>query len=102
MKYLCIDAYKEVEKPDEWLPCPACGLVPREWIFDNGRQTACGCGKTRYDHFSIFAESIMSVHKRTKKTAEYDIDELRNNWNHWVKTGEIVFEFAGKRSDGRW
>lgn len=36
----------------------------------------------------------MSVIKRSDngKSAEaYDIDELKNNWNHWVNTGEILF-----------
>lgn len=36
----------------------------------------------------------MSVIKRSDngKSAEaYDIDELKNNWNHWVRTGEILF-----------
>jgi len=32
----------------------------------------------------------------------YSHDELRKNWNHWVKTGEIIFEHAGKRTDGKW
>lgn len=28
----------------------------------------------------------------------YDIDELKNNWNHWVRTGEILFT----PGNGRW
>lgn len=98
----CIDAY--VEPEGEWSPCPRCGLTPKVWLFDNGRSTACGCWKSTYDHFSIHAESIMSAHKRTsgKGMNEYDSDALRKNWNHWCATGEIVFEHAGKRTDGRW
>lgn len=28
----------------------------------------------------------------------YDIDELKNNWNHWVRTGEILFT----PGNGKW
>lgn len=54
-----------------------------------------------YSHWSVQAESIMSVIKRSDngKSAEaYDIDELKNNWNHWVRTGEILFT----PGNGRW
>lgn len=93
VEYKCIDVYKKPENPMEWLPCPRCGLRPLVWEFDNGRFTACGCGTDCYSHWSVRAESIMSVIKRSDngKSAEvYDIDELKNNWNHWVRTGEIV------------
>lgn len=83
------------------LPCPRCGLRPLVWEFDNGRATACGCGTDCYSHWSVQAESIMSVIKRSDngKSAEaYDIDELKNNWNHWVRTGEILFT----PGNGRW
>ena len=94
VEYKCIDVYKKPENPMEWLPCPRCGLRPLVWEFDNGRFTACGCGTDCYSHWSVRAESIMSVIKRSDngKSAEaYDIDELKNNWNHWVRTGEILF-----------
>lgn len=100
-EYKCIDAYKKPENPMEWLPCPRCGLRPLVWEFDNGRATACGCGTDCYSHWSVQAESIMSVIKRSDngKSAEaYDIDELKNNWNHWVRTGEILFTSG----NGRW
>lgn len=100
-KYKCIDAYEEPENPMEWLPCPRCGLRPLVWEFDNGRATACGCGTDCHSHWSVQAESIMSVIKRSDngKSAEaYDIDELKNNWNHWVRTGEILFT----PGNGRW
>lgn len=100
-EYKCIDAYKKPENPLEWLPCPRCGLRPLVWEFDNGRATACGCGTDCYSHWSVQAESIMSVIKRSDngKSAEaYDIDELKNNWNHWVRTGEILFT----PGNGRW
>lgn len=92
---------EEPENPMEWLPCPRCGLRPLVWEFDNGRATACGCGTDCYSHWSVQAESIMSVIKRSDngKSAEaYDIDELKNNWNHWVRTGEILFT----PGNGRW
>ena len=100
-EYKCIDAYKKPENPMEWLPCPRCGLRPLVWEFDNGRATACGCGTDCYSHWSVQAESIMSVIKRSDngKSAEaYDIDELKNNWNHWVRTGEILFT----PGNGKW
>lgn len=80
-KYKCIDAYEEPENPMEWLPCPRCGLRPLVWEFDNGRATACGCGTDCYTHWSVQAESIMSVIKRSDSghSAEaYDINELKN------------------------
>lgn len=100
-RHYCIDSYKD---PDgEWLPCPNCGLRPKVWSFDNGRSTACGCWENKYDHFSIHAESIMSIVKRNDgSVAGYDSDALRKNWNEWCKTGKVVFEHAGKRTDGRW
>lgn len=58
-------------------------------------------GTDCYSHWSVRAESIMSVIKRfdNGKSAEvYDIDELKNNWNHWVRTGEILFT----PGNGRW
>ena len=100
-EYKCIDAYKKPENPMGWLPCPRCGLRPLVWEFDNGRFTACGCGTDCYSHWSVQAESIMSVIKRSDngKSAEvYDIDELKNNWNHWVRTGEILFT----PGNGKW
>lgn len=100
--HYCIDAYEDAD--ESWSCCPCCGLRPKYWEFNNGRSTACGCWESRYDHFSINAESIMSVHKRTggKKMTEYDSGALKNNWNHWCKTGEVNFKHASKRDDGRW
>lgn len=98
--YNCIEDYKD---PDgDWSSCPNCGLKPKVWLFDNGRSTACGCWESRYDHFAIHAESIMSVVKRTGMSVEHDSDGLRKNWNHWCSTGEVLFEHAGQRIDGRW
>ena len=72
---------------------PASGLEVR-W---RQRRSRTDC----YSHWSVQAESIMSVIKRSDngKSAEaYDIDELKNNWNHWVRTGEILFT----PGNGRW
>lgn len=99
-RYNCIDAYKNAE--GDWSACPCCGLRPKVWQFDNGRSTACGCWTNTYDHFSIHAESIMSVLKKTGETTKYDSDELRINWNHWCATGEELFKRASKRTDERW
>jgi hypothetical protein len=101
--YNLINDYNFPIDSDEWLPCPNCNLKPKVWIFDNGQSTGCGCGESRYDHFSIHAESIMSYAIRNAGSIDgRDRNELKNNWNHWVKTGEIIFQHAGKRSDGRW
>lgn len=101
VEYKCTDVYKKPENPTEWLPCPRCGLRPLVWEFDNGRSTACGCGTDCYCHWSVQAESIMSVINRSdngRSAKEYDIDELKNNWNHWVNTGEILFT----PENGKW
>jgi len=93
--YKCIGTFKVPENQEKWLKCPHCGLKPLIWEFDNGRSTACGCGKNKYDHFSIHAEDINSVLRRSKTgrdASEYNIYELQDNWNHWVKTGEIKYD----------
>ena len=95
-----IDAYLIPE--GEWLPCSSCNLTPHVWTFDNGKSTACGCWESMYNHFSIHAESISSVLRRTGGFSQYDVDELRTNWNHYCEAGEVLFEHAGKRDDGRW
>lgn len=77
VEYKCTDVYKKPENPTEWLPCPRCGLRPLVWEFDNGRATACGCGTDCYSHWSVQAESIMSVIKRSHKIGsifKYNID----------------------------
>ena len=87
-----IDDYKFPDNVEEWLPCPECGLRPKVWEFDNGRDAACGCHNSMYDHRSIAAESILSlVHRQNGSCLGYDRDALRNNWNHWCETGEDRF-----------
>lgn len=101
--YRAISAYVEANDPDEWLDCPTCKLKPLIWRFDNGDSTACGCGNSDYDHRSVHAESIMSYVKRNNGSAlGYGHDDLRINWNHWVRTGEEKFVHASNRIDGRW
>lgn len=99
--YNCIYSYKE---PDtffgEWLECPCCGLKPKVWEFNNGRSTACGCGTSRYDHFSVHSESIMSVVSRCNGSVmDFETDDLRKNWNEYCMTminpcseGDLYFE----------
>lgn len=90
--YNAISDYIEVENPEEWLKCPVCGVKPLVWVYDNGRSTACKCGKNMYDHFSIYAESIMSfIVRNNGSTLNYDHYELMKNWNHWCKAKEILF-----------
>lgn len=109
LTYHHIDAYVSPEQdltiPEgEWEPCPNCKLTPKVWRFDNGRRTACGCWESMYDHHSIHAESIMSVHKRTGGVQMnlYDSDELRLNWNHWCNTGEHLFIPISMGGKDRW
>jgi hypothetical protein len=102
-KYKCISAYKIPKDIDKWLDCTNCGLKPLTWEFNNGRSTGCGCGENEYDHFSIWAESIMSHVGRNKGSAlEYDSHELRKNWNHWVETGEELVTRKKLLEDGKW
>lgn len=99
----CIDDYINPPNQQDYLPCPKCNLRPKVWTFDNGRYTACGCWNNQYQHWSICAESIGSIYKRSKMTAEYSSKDLLNNWNHYCLTGEIIFERPnGGREDGRW
>ena len=98
-KYKVHSFYYHMDPEGEWISCPFCGLRPRVWVFDNGRKTACGCWNDRYQGFSISAESVMSVYRRTGCTQEYDVDALRTNWNHWCSTGEILFDRRTKQKD---
>ena len=105
-KFVDFDFYHYPDNLDKWLECPFCNQKPQVWVFDNGKQTACGClleEYNKYKHFAIFAESINSVLTRTGKSGEYDSDELRKNWNHFCTTGEVLFERPiGGREDGKW
>jgi hypothetical protein len=102
-KYKCISAYQIPDKIEDWLPCPNCGLKPLVWEFDNGRSTGCGCGENEYNHFSINSESIMSwINRHGGSAMEYNTDKLKENWNHWVKTGEELENHKSLREMGRW
>ena len=102
-KYKCISAYKIPDDIDKWDNCRNCGLKPLTWTFNNGASTACGCGENEYNHFSIYAESIMSHITRNNGSAlDYDCDKLRKNWNHWVNTGGILEEREQLLKDGKW
>lgn len=85
--------YVEVKNPlkSKWLRCPNCKLIPCIWEFDNGRSTVCKC-----KNFSIKAECVKSVIYNSyngTSVEKYNIDELRQNWNHWVKTREELFKY---------
>jgi hypothetical protein len=102
-KYKCISAYVIPKDAEEWLPCPNCGLRPLTWEFNNGRSTACGCGENEYSHFSIHTESIMSFIGRNNGSALlYPSNGLRENWNHWAKTGEERESHSELRKLDRW
>jgi len=89
--YDLIDAYVSPNDNKHWEKCPVCNALPKIWEYNNGRSTGCMCHNTKYDHFSILAESIMSHLKNNGNTASYDSDDLRKNWNNWCKTGKINF-----------
>jgi len=102
-KYKCISAYKIPDNFEKWNKCPDCGLYPLIWEFNNGSSTACGCGKNEYDHFSIYAESIMSYGKRNAfNFGGYDNDKLRKNWNHWTVYKEELEPRYKILADGKW
>lgn len=102
-KYKCISAYKIPKDLLTWRKCPNCNLYPLVWEFNNGRSTGCGCGKNEYNHFSIVAESVMSHISRNSGSAEfYDVRELKRNWNHWVRTGEILETHKSLIDSGRY
>jgi hypothetical protein len=86
-----MDQYHLVQEQEDWAECPKCGLAPKVWLFDNGRSTICGCWTDTYNRHRVFAESIMSIYKRTGCTAEWSSVALRDNWNHWCATGEHLF-----------
>ena len=102
-KYKAISAYQIPKDIDKWLICPNCNLRPLVWEFNNGRSTACGCGKNEYNHFSIYSESIMSYVTRHGGSAlHYDSDKLRKNWNHWVHYGEELEPREQLLKEGKW
>jgi hypothetical protein len=102
-KYKCISAYVIPKDFFMWEKCPNCNLYPLVWEFNNGRSTACGCGENEYRHFSIHAESVMSYISRNNASAlNYDSNSLRKNWNHWVKTGEILESHEDLIKQNKW
>ena len=97
VSHVCTDSFVNPEddclwdEDDKWLECPRCELKPKVWTFDNGQQTACGCGIGKYDHFSVRAESIMSVHSRNHgNLSEYDNDALRKEWNKYCRGEDYI------------
>lgn len=100
-QYCCIDAYDEVEDPDNWMECPKCKVKPVVWRYDNGLSTACLCGDSKYSHFSIQAESIMSAYERGRATEHNGAEGLKNNWNQYCMGGEVV-DANWLRTRGMW
>ena len=102
-KYKAISSYKVPDDVEHWDVCNTCGLKPIIWEFNNGRSTSCGCGRNEYDHFSIYAESIMSVVKRNHGSAmEYNSHELKTNWNIYQRTGITICDRNKLIEDGKW
>lgn len=102
-KYKCISSYTIPKDVREWFPCPNCGLRPLIWEFNNGSSTGCGCGKNEYDHFSIHTESIMShINRNNGSVLNYNSNGLKDNWNHWVTTGEELEPREILLKEGKW
>lgn len=101
--YKATSFYKKVKYPQSWLRCKNCYLIPLVREFDNGSSTACGCGENQYIHHSISSESIMSYVTRNDGSAfGFDPNQLRRNWNQWVKTGQDIFSEEKKKNDKLW
>ena len=82
--YNAISAFKEVSDISKWDRCKDCNAIPLVWEFDNGRKTACKCGRNEYDHLSVTAKDIMTVMRESdngQSMVDYDSDLLRKNWN---------------------
>lgn len=86
--YKAISDYRKIDDVSEWLKCSVCGVHPRVWIFNNGSHATCLCFEMYGEH-PARSESILSVHKRTGLTSEYNRDNLRVAWNKFVETGEM-------------
>jgi hypothetical protein len=82
---------------EEWLKCPTCARRPQLWIFDNGRYAKCICDDIGAG-LHARAESVMSLYSRTGSTADYNVDDLKDRWNIYVKTGQIQH----KLPEGQW
>lgn len=80
------DFYLTVPDEEEWDRCPTCYKRPRIWIFDNGRYAKCQCDKL-YKGARVSAECITDYVKRNNgSVVGYDYNELRKNWNKYIKT----------------
>lgn len=103
LSHFCIDAFVDVDEEEHWMKCPACNQKPKIWTFNNGRMTACGCWNDRYDHFSVYAESVMSIFRRCGgNVSEYCSDSLRKNWNEYCSTHVNSCNHADLRMEGKW
>ena len=101
--YNLIDDYVFPDNIEEWDDCPYCKAKPKIWEYNNGRHTGCKCHNDHYDHRNINAESIMSFVKRNNGSAlNYNRNELRDNWNHFCRTGEELFKKGQYDETGRW
>ena len=95
------DWYKTAEEsglnPADFPNCPACGLAPKFWLFDNGRFVACGC----FSKYEVHprAESILSYVKRNKGSLEgYGVAGLKEAWRMWIDHQIIQSEMP----EGQW
>jgi len=80
------DWYEIPKNEEDWLECPECKLKPRIWEFDNGRQATCVCGENLFSHkHLVTAKPIGEFVRETGGFEGYDRDELRKNWNLYVK-----------------
>lgn len=87
--YDLIGKYVVPSDASEWEKCPACGLRPKTWTFDNGRTAACGCGTGKYNHLSIEATPILKFYQENESLENFDDEELKKNWNDYCETGNL-------------
>lgn len=91
--YNLISDYVQPTNLGDWLECPVCDSKPLVWEFDNGRYASCKCHNNMYAHRIIRAESVGEYYKRNRKSLiGYDTESLLTNWNHWARTGEILYK----------
>lgn len=82
-----MDAYEKLTKPEGWEKCMTCGVLPRQWRFDNGCWATCLCFR-KYDHHPARTECVMSHNKRFNGNfTNYDHNGLMKAWNIFATTG---------------
>lgn len=78
--------FKNIREGGDWDDCPKCNELPHTWVFDNGRYAKCDCIDEYDGKNYISATSVRSCYDNNgERIKEYNIFELRDNWNKHVK-----------------